>query len=62
MGNENAILEQMKELFEDLCVNADKFLTKGNSAAGQRSRVASIKLTKVMKEWRKASLERDRRS
>ena len=53
----------MKELVEKLnaawavfAENADKNL-QGNKAAGTRARKASLELEKLMKEFRKASLE-----
>lgn len=49
-------LEMMKEIFEDFCKNANAFLEKGNKTAGKRSRVASSKLDKLTKEWRKETV------
>lgn len=37
--------------------NANLFLTKGNKAAGVRSRTASKELGKLLKEWRKLTVK-----
>lgn len=54
----------MKELIEKIQENYAAFATeataqaeKGNKAAGTRARKASLELEKVLKEFRKVSLE-----
>ena len=54
----------MKELIEQLNAeiasfqkNAELQLVKGNKAAGTRARKSTVIITKLMKDFRKASLE-----
>ena len=54
----------MKELIEKINVeiadyqkNAEAQLVKGNKAAGTRARKAALELSKLLKEFRKASVE-----
>lgn len=54
----------MKKLVEEINAqiaafqaNAELQLTKGNKAAGTRARKAALELSKLMKEFRKASVE-----
>ena len=54
----------MKELVEKIVaecdafkVNAEAQLTKGNKAAGLRARKGALTIMKLMKEFRKASVE-----
>lgn len=54
----------MKELIEKINVeienyqtNAQAQLVKGNKAAGTRARKAALELSKLLKEFRKASVE-----
>lgn len=51
------LLQQVKEAFEAFSADAALQLEKGNKAAGTRARKASLRLEKLMKEFRKASLE-----
>jgi hypothetical protein len=60
----NKTLKEMKELVEKIQEKYAAFATdaalqveKGNKAAGTRARKASLELEKLMKEFRKASLE-----
>ena len=48
---------KFKELNEALLVDAAAQAEKGNKAAGTRARKASLELEKVLKEFRKVSLE-----
>lgn len=50
-------LGQIEELFEEFVENAEKAIS-GNKTAGARSRKASSKLDKLLKEWRKESLRK----
>ena len=40
--------------------NAKTNLTKGNKAAGARARKTSLEIEKLLKEYRKASIEADK--
>ena len=58
------ILNTMKELVEKIqaeyanfAVNAEAQVTKNNKAAGTRARKAALELSKLMKEFRKVSVE-----
>ena len=53
----NELVAKIKELSEALLVDAAAQAEKGNKAAGTRARKASLDLEKVLKEFRKASLE-----
>ncbi len=52
-----ALLQQIKEAYETFSADATLQQEKGNKAAGTRARKASLQLEKLMKEFRKASLE-----
>lgn len=51
------LIEKAAALYADFTKDADLQLNKGNKAAGTRARKASLELEKLMKEFRKASLE-----
>ncbi|MBO7279085.1 MAG: histone H1 [Bacteroidales bacterium] len=51
------ILDQIKVEIDNFVVNADAQLGKGNKAAGTRARKAALNLSKLMKDFRKASVE-----
>lgn len=51
------LLKQIKDAFEAFATDATLQLEKNNKAAGTRARKASLNLEKLMKEFRKASLE-----
>ena len=51
------IIYKKKELNEAFMSDAALQIEKGNKAAGTRARKASLELEKLMKEFRKASLE-----
>ena len=55
--NMNELIAKIKELNEDFMSDAALQIEKGNKAAGTRARKASLELEKLMKEFRKASLE-----
>lgn len=50
------IIENIAALSEDFSKNANALVEKGNKAAGMRARKASLELTKLFKEFRKASI------
>ena len=54
--NMNELIAKIKELNEAMS-DAALQIEKGNKAAGTRARKASLELEKLMKEFRKASLE-----
>lgn len=51
------IIDQIKVEIDNFIVNADAQLEKGNKAAGTRARKAALNLSKLMKDFRKASVE-----
>ena len=53
----NELIAKIKEMSDALLVDATAQAEKGNKAAGTRARKASLELEKLMKEFRKASLE-----
>ena len=53
----NELIAKIKEMSEALLVDAAAQAEKGNKAAGTRARKVSLELEKVLKEFRKASLE-----
>ena len=52
-----ALVAKINEEFKAFQENAPAQLEKGNKAAGTRARKAALELSKLMKEFRKASLE-----
>ena len=52
-----ALLKQINEAYEAFCTDSALQLEKNNKAAGTRARKASLELEKLMKEFRKVSLE-----
>ena len=53
----NELIAKIKEMSEALLVDAAAQAEKGNKAAGTRARKASLELEKLLKEFRKVSLE-----
>ena len=51
------LVTKIKENFEAFTVDADLQVEKSNKAAGARARKASLELEKMLKEFRKISLE-----
>lgn len=51
------LLTQIKAQIEIFDVNAEAQCTKGVKAAGARARKAALEISKLMKEFRKVSLE-----
>ena len=51
------LIEKINASFEALKVDAELQADKGNKAAGTRARKTSLELEKLLKEFRKASLE-----
>ena len=53
----NELVAKIKELCNAFFMDAELQTEKGNKAAGTRARKASLELEKLLKEFRKASLE-----
>mgnify|MGYP003420316196 FL=1 len=53
----NELIAKIKGLNEALLIDATAQAEKGNKAAGTRARKASLELEKLLKEFRKVSLE-----
>ena len=53
----NEPIAKIKELEAAFLKDAEAQAVKGNKAAGTRARKASLEIEKVMKEFRKVSLE-----
>lgn len=51
------VVEQIKAQYAVFEANAEAQVTKNNKAAGTRARKAALELSKLMKEFRKASVE-----
>ncbi len=51
------LVEKINEQIAVLQQNAEAQLVKGNKAAGTRARRASLELGKLLKEYRKASID-----
>lgn len=51
------LLSQIKEQMDAFVANADAQVTKGNKAAGTRARKSALEISKLMKEFRKVSIE-----
>ena len=53
----NELVAKINEAFEIFAKDAALQVEKGNKAAGTRARKASLELEKLMKEFRKVSVE-----
>lgn len=51
------LVEKLNEAFAAFTEDANLQLEKGNKAAGTRARKSSLEIEKMMKEFRKISLE-----
>ena len=52
-----SLIDKINAEFESFKADAELQSEKGNKAAGTRARKATLELTKLMKEFRKESLE-----
>ncbi len=52
-----ALVEKINAQIADFQVNAAAQVEKGNKAAGTRARKAALELSKLLKEFRKESVE-----
>lgn len=57
----NELIAKINELNAALVADAELQVAKGNKAAGTRARKASLELEKVLKEFRKVSLEESKK-
>ena len=57
----NELIAKIKELSNSLLEDAALQAEKGNKAAGNRARKAYLELEKVLKEFRKVSLEESKK-
>lgn len=57
----NEVLAKIKEVADEFFTDANLQAEKGNKAAGTRARKASLELTKLLKEFRVASLEESKK-
>ena len=57
----NELIAKIKEMSDALLVDAALQAEKGNKAAGTRARKVSLELEKVLKEFRKVSLEESKK-
>ena len=51
------LVEKIKAEYDVFAANASAQVEKGNKAAGTRARKSALELSKLMKEFRKASVE-----
>ena len=51
------LVDQIKAEYEVFAVNAAAQVEKGNKAAGARARKSAVNLMKLMKDFRKVSVE-----
>ena len=51
------LVDQIKAQYELFAENAQAQVDKGNKAAGTRARKAALEISKLMKDFRKASVE-----
>ncbi|MFI3286182.1 MAG: histone H1 [Rikenellaceae bacterium] len=51
------LLAQIDAQVEEFKVNAEAQVEKGNKAAGTRARKAALEISKLMKDFRKVSVE-----
>lgn len=55
------LVKKIKESYEAFASDAGSQLDKANKAAGARARKASLELEKMLKEFRKKSLEHSKK-
>ena len=57
----NELIEKINAGFETLKADAELQVEKGNKAAGTRARKTSLELEKLLKEFRKVSIEESKK-
>lgn len=55
------LVVRITDAMTDFAENAKNNIQKGNKAAGARARKASLELEKLLKEYRKVSIEADKK-
>lgn len=55
------LVNKIKAEFESFATDADLQVEKGNKAAGTRARKVSLDLEKLLKEFRKVSIEESKK-
>ncbi|MCL1943578.1 MAG: histone H1 [Candidatus Azobacteroides sp.] len=55
------LVSKIKESFEAFVTDADLQIEKANKAAGMRARKISLDLEKMLKEFRKVSIEQSKK-
>jgi hypothetical protein len=55
------LVDRIKGSFESFAIDANLQIEKSNKAAGTRARKASLDLEKLLKEFRKVSLEHSKK-
>ncbi|BFO65358.1 histone H1 [Chryseobacterium sp. KCF3-3] len=55
------LLEKISAEFETFKTDSDLQLEKGNKAAGTRARKAALELSKLLKDFRKVSVEESKK-
>lgn len=51
------LIGKIKAEMDSFCKDAEAQIIKGNKAAGTRARKSALEVTKMMKDFRKASIE-----
>jgi len=57
----NELIAKIQEAYKAFTEDATLQIEKGNKAAGTRARKASLEVERLMKEFRKASLEESKK-
>jgi len=57
----NKLVAKIKAEFETFSTEVDAQIEKGNKAAGARARKSSLELEKMLKEFRKVSIEESKK-
>lgn len=55
------LVVRITDAMTEFAENAEKNIQKGNKAAGARARKASLEIEKLLKEYRKVSIEADKK-
>lgn len=55
------LVVRITDVMTEFAENAKNNIQKGNKAAGARARKASLEIEKLLKEYRKASIEADKK-
>ncbi|KGO79692.1 MULTISPECIES: histone H1 [Flavobacterium] len=55
------LFDQINAQFESFKAEAEQHIEKGNKAAGTRARKAALEVSKLMKDFRKVSVEESKK-